>query len=177
VLRRTPEGWSVGDEVEPDLTNAMVLADLIAAELREEHDPDFQGGSEPSHSGQGSPGSAGSSKAKARPAAETALGEDETSRLRATIGQLERALSVRVRVEQAIGILAERHRIRPRQAFERLRSVARARGQRVIDIAGDVIASATNPLLQLPDELSRPAVAARQRVKSQRRLREERLEG
>jgi len=37
-----------------------------------------------------------------------------------------------------------------------------------------VIASATNPLLQLPDELSRPAVAARQRVKSQRRLREER---
>ena len=80
---------------------------------------------------------------------------------------------MRVRVEQAIGILAERHRIRPRQAFERLRSVARARGQRVIDIAGDVIASATNPLLQLPDELSRPAVVARQRVKSQRRLREE----
>ena len=170
VLRRTPEGWSVGDEVEPDLTNAMVLADLIAAELHEEHDPDFQGGSEPSHSGQGSPGG----KPKARPEAETAAGEDETSRLRATIGQLERALSVRVRVEQAIGILAERHRIRPRQAFERLRSVARARGQRVIDIAGDVIASATNPLLQLPDELSRPAVVARQRVKSQRRLREER---
>jgi ANTAR domain len=169
VLRRTPEGWSVGDEVEPDLTNAMVLADLIAAELREEHDPDFPGGSEPSHSGQGSPAS---SKPKAGPAAET--GEDETSRLRATIGQLERALSVRVRVEQAIGILAERHRIRPRQAFERLRSVARARGQRVIDIAGDVIASATNPLLQLPDELSRPAAAARPRVKSQRRLREER---
>jgi hypothetical protein len=173
VLRRTPEGWSVGDEVEPDLTNAMVLADLIAAELRDgqDYDQDVQGGSEPSHSGQGSPGS---SKPKARPAAETAAGEDETSRLRATIGQLERALSVRVRVEQAIGILAERHRIRPRQAFERLRSVARARGQRVIDIAGDVIASVTNPLLQLPDELSRPAVVARQRVKSQRRLREER---
>lgn len=175
VLRRTPDGWSVGDEVEPDLTNAMVLADLIAAELRDGHDG--QGGSEPSHSGQGSPGSPGGSKPKARPSsADAAAGEDETSRLRATVGQLERALSVRVRVEQAIGILAERHRIRPRQAFERLRSVARARGQRVIDIAGDVIASATNPLLQLPDELSRPAVAARQRVKSQRRLREERQE-
>ena len=174
VLRRTPEGWSVGDEVEPDLTNAMVLADLIAAELREEQDgdQDFPGGSEPSHSGQSSPGG---SKPKAKaPTGDFTAGEDETSRLRATIGQLERALSVRVRVEQAIGILAERHRIRPRQAFERLRSVARARGQRVIDIAGDVIASATNPLLQLPDELSRPAVAARQRVKSQRRLREER---
>jgi hypothetical protein len=179
VLRRTPDGWSVGDEVEPDLTNAMVLADLIAAELRDGHDPgqDGQGGSEPSHSGQGSPGGG---KTKARPEAVTAgpaATEDETSRLRATVGQLERALSVRVRVEQAIGILAERHRIRPRQAFERLRSVARARGQRVIDIAGDVIASATNPLLQLPDELSRPASAARQRVKSQRRLREERQEG
>jgi ANTAR domain len=173
VLRRTPEGWSVGDEVEPDLTNAMVLADLIAAELRDgqDSDQDVQGGSEPSHSGQSSPGG---SRPKSRPAADQAAGEDETSRLRTTVGQLERALSVRVRVEQAIGILAERHRIRPRQAFERLRSVARARGQRVIDIAGDVIASATNPLLQLPDELSRPAVAARQRVKSQRRLREER---
>jgi hypothetical protein len=182
VLRRTADGWSVGGEVEPDLTNAMVLADLIAAELRDGHDGqetghDGQGGSEPSHSGQGSPGS-GKPKSTA-PAGGPAVGagEDETSRLRATVGQLERALSVRVRVEQAIGILAERHRIRPRQAFERLRSVARARGQRVIDIAGDVIASATNPLLQLPDELSRPASAARQRVKSQRRLREERQEG
>ena len=177
VLRRTPEGWSVDGEVEPDLTNAMVLADLIAAELRDSQDSgrDGQGGSEPGHSGQGSPGG---SKPKAKaPTGDVAAGEDETSRLRATVGQLERALSVRVRVEQAIGILAERHRIRPRQAFERLRSVARARGQKVIDIAGDVIASATNPLLQLPDELSRPAVVARQRVKSQRRLREERLEG
>src|SRR5216117_706908 len=106
VLRRTAEGWSVGDEVEPDLTNAMVLADLIAAELRDgqDYDQDAQGGSEPSHSGQGSPGG---SRAKARPAAGQTAGEDETSRLRATVGQLERALSVRVRVEQAIGILAE----------------------------------------------------------------------
>ena len=62
----------------------------------------------------------------------------------------------RVRVEQAIGVLAERHRIQPRQAFEQLRQAARSRGRRVIDIATDVVASATNPLLQLPDELSRP---------------------
>jgi hypothetical protein len=166
VLRRTPDGWSVGDEVEPDLTNAMVLADLIAAELRDED-------------ASGQPPAPAQAKAgtKGKDASGHAAAEDETSRLRATIGQLERALSVRVRVEQAIGILSERHRIRPRQAFERLRSVARARGQKVIDIAGDVIASATNPLLQLPDELSRPAAAARQRVKSQRRLREESQEG
>jgi len=33
VVRRTASGWSVGDEDMPDLTCAMVLADLIAAEL------------------------------------------------------------------------------------------------------------------------------------------------
>src|SRR6266567_5693759 len=81
---------------------------------------------------------------------------------------LERALAVRIRVEQAIGVLAERHRIRPRQAFEQLRAVARGRGQRVIDIAGDVIASATNPLLPLPEELSRPSMTQRQRGVSRR---------
>jgi hypothetical protein len=86
---------------------------------------------------------------------------NETSRLRATIGQLEHALTARIRVEQAIGVLAERHRIQPRQAFEQLRNAARNRGRRVIDIASDVVASATNPLLQLPDELSRPRSAGR----------------
>jgi hypothetical protein len=63
-------------------------------------------------------------------------------------------------------VLAERHRIRPRQAFEQLRSAARNRGRRVIDIASDVVASASNPLLQLPEELSRqrsPRHAARPR--------------
>jgi hypothetical protein len=75
-------------------------------------------------------------------------------------------------VEQAIGVLAERHRVRPRQAFEQLRSAARARGQRVIDIAGDVIASATNPLLPLPEELSRPNLAQRQRAGNRRRARD-----
>ncbi|MHB1433670.1 MAG: ANTAR domain-containing protein, partial [Streptosporangiaceae bacterium] len=80
----------------------------------------------------------------------------DPNKLRATIGQLEHALTARVRVEQAIGVLAERHRIQPRQAFEQLRAAARNRGKRVIDVASDVVASATNPLLQLPDELSRP---------------------
>jgi ANTAR domain len=160
VLRRTADGWSVGDEDMPDLTSAMVLADLIAAELSDVDDAE------------GGPAAA-QGRGKTSPAKDhsgTPGADDETSRLRATVGQLERALSVRVRVEQAIGILAERHRVRPRQAFEQLRSVARGRGQRVIDIAGDVIASATNPLLQLPDELSRPGPS--QRARSQRRVRE-----
>jgi hypothetical protein len=85
----------------------------------------------------------------------------EAEQLKETVAQLERALTVRVRVEQAIGILAERHRIRPRQAFELLRSASRARGQRIMETAGQVIASATNPLLRLPEELAKPPMPRR----------------
>jgi ANTAR domain len=131
VVRRTKDGWRVGTDDLPDLTCAMVLADLLAAE---------------SGASEGLP---------AKPPCESATAS-ETGRLRATVGQLEHALATRIRVEQAIGVLAERHRIKPRQAFEQLREAARSRGRKVIDIAGDVVASATNPLLQLPDELSRP---------------------
>jgi hypothetical protein len=172
VLRRTAGGWSVGGEDMPDLTCAMVLADLIAAELAED---DAAADGPASARGEGGLSAATAPRPKeaggrAKEHGDAASADDETSRLRATVGQLERALSVRVRVEQAIGILAERHRVRPRQAFEQLRSVARGRGQRVIDIAGDVIASATNPLLQLPDELSRPSTS--QRARGQRRVRD-----
>jgi hypothetical protein len=62
-------------------------------------------------------------------------------------------------------VLAERHRIKPREAFEQLRDAARSRGRKVIDIAGDVVASATNPLLQLPDELSRPRSTTRRGIR------------
>lgn len=131
VVRRTKDGWRVGSDDLPDLTCAMILADLLAAET-------------------GMPDSR-----LAKPSGDAGQ-SGETGRLRATVGQLEHALLTRIRVEQAIGVLAERHRIKPRQAFEQLRDAARSRGRRVIDIAGDVVASATNPLLQLPDELSRP---------------------
>lgn len=131
VVRRTKDGWRVGGDDLPDLTCAMILADLLAAET-------------------GMP-EAGLAKPSRDPGQTS-----EAGRLRATVGQLEHALLTRIRVEQAIGVLAERHRIKPRQAFEQLRDAARSRGRKVIDIAGDVVASATNPLLQLPDELSRP---------------------
>ena len=100
-------------------------------------------------------------EAQRRPRGAPPTMEEEAHRLRTTVGQLEHALTARIRVEQAIGVLAERHRIRPRQAFEQLRSAARNRGRRVIDIAADVVASATNPLLQLPEELSRQRSGAR----------------
>jgi hypothetical protein len=201
VLRRTAAGWSVGDEDVPDLTCAMVLADLIAAELPDDSpesparqpaagasavDAGLPAGGKAAGQAAGAGMTSGAgSAARADPASEPAAGDgpggtgpggdsshDEAGRLRLTISQLERALAVRIRVEQAIGVLAERHRVRPRQAFEQLRSVARRRGQRVIDVAGDVIASATNPLLPLPEELSRPNLAPRQRGGSRRRARE-----
>jgi hypothetical protein len=79
------------------------------------------------------------------------------------VAQLEHALAARVRVEQAIGVLAERNRLRPRQAFDLLRSAARSSGRRVIEIAEDVVDSASNPLLPLPAELARKQPPARKR--------------
>ncbi len=141
VARRTATGWRVGDEEVSDLTSAMVLADLLAADLPAGEPP--------------TPGS---------PAASSGMGRDDTEQpdarqLQETVAQLEHALTVRVRVEQAIGVLAERHRLRPRKAFELLRSAARSRGRRVLEVAGEVVESATNPLLRIPEELARPPVA------------------
>jgi hypothetical protein len=148
VVRRSGQGWRVGDEEAADLTSAMVLADLLAADL-------------------GAPAPPPAGPARSGPASE----EDEAARLAVTVAQLEHALAARVRVEQAIGVLAERNRLRPRQAFDLLRSVARASGGRVIEIAEDVVASASNPLLPLPEELARERPAARQRGLSPRHAR------
>jgi hypothetical protein len=148
IVRRTKDGWRVGGAEVSDLTSAMALADLISAELASDEAAGQEAPTAPAAQA-GRPG-------RGKDAAAT-----ETGRLRATIGQLEHALTARIRVEQAIGVLAERHRIQPRQAFEQLRNAARSRGRRVIDIASDVVASATNPLLQLPDELSRPRAGGR----------------
>jgi len=152
VVRRTRDGWRVGDSDLPDLTSAMALADLISAEL--------DSGADAAQETAAAPAPPAVATRKPGRKKDAAPGT-ETGRLRATIGQLEHALIARIRVEQAIGVLAERHRIQPRQAFEQLRNAARSRGQRVIDIASDVVASATNPLLQLPDELSRPRSTGR----------------
>ena len=211
VARRTPTGWRVGDEEVPDLTSAMVLADLLAAELSAEEQAELDaaaatppapprdaaarntgqlgGVSTPpppaGRTGAAGSGTAGSGASGARTrgpvpvrpgahrADETPFGPAdaaqirqaeqvrESEQLKETVAQLERALTVRVRVEQAIGVLAERHRIRPRQAFELLRSASRARGQKIMETASQVIASATNPLLRLPEELAKPPMPRR----------------
>jgi hypothetical protein len=146
VARRTATGWRVGDEEVSDLTSAMVLADLLAADLPTESMPTL----------------APQPDATAARDGAAAAGEPvDPERLQVTVAQLEHALSARVRVEQAIGVLAERHRLRPRQAFELLRSVARASGRRVMEVATEVVDSATNPLLRIPEELAKPPVARR----------------
>ena len=151
MVRRCGQGWQVGDEQAADLTSAMVLADLLAADL---------GAPAPT---QGPP----AGPARSEPVSE----ENEAARLAVTVAQLEHALAARVRVEQAIGVLAERHRLRPRQAFDLLRRVARSSGRRVTDVAETVVDSASNPLLPLPEELARKQAPARTRGRSPRHAR------
>jgi hypothetical protein len=183
VVRKAERGWVVGDENVSDLTSAMVLADLFAADQSGGDDPAtaeaVDEGPEarttprvsapaprqnPSGAHQLPAGVAGQA-GQAGQAGEA----DEAARLAVTVAQLEHALASRVRVEQAIGVLAERHRLRPREAFDLLRRASRARGTRVAELAKDVVESTANPLLQLPDELSRAKPEPRQRTRSLRR--------
>lgn len=142
VVRRGGQGWRVGDEELTELTSAMVLADLLAAEQ----------------------------PAEALPAAPSAAAT-EAERLRVTVAQLESALVRRVKVEQAIGIVSERRHVPPVKAFELIRSVARASGTRVAELAARIVDSTTNPLLMLPGELARPLRQPRVRGKSPRHMR------
>jgi ANTAR domain len=144
IVRRSEQGWQVGEEQAADLTSAMVLADLLAADL-------------------GAPAP--------RPPAGPRGEDDAAARLAVTVAQLEHALAARVRVEQAIGVLAERHRLRPKEAFDLLRNVARSGGQKVTEIAETVVDSASNPLLPLPEELARTQPAPRKRGRSPRHAR------
>ena len=134
VIRRTPGGgWAVsdpsggvdGETATGDLTSAMVLADLLASEV--------------------APGG--------RPARSDGP-LDELGQLRLSVKQLEHALAARVLVEQAIGVLTERQHSSPRDAFERLRKVARSRGRKVHDLAREVVLSSTDPAVPLPPELA-----------------------
>jgi hypothetical protein len=165
VVRRAERGWVVGEENVSDLTSAMVLADLFAADQADGEDPALLPDVDKNDR----------VRPPAPPASESAAfvkaESTEAERLAVTVTQLEHALASRVRVEQAIGILAERHRLRPREAFDLLRKASRARGRRVTELAHDVVESTANPLLRLPDELARTAPEPRPRGRSTRRGR------
>jgi hypothetical protein len=131
VIRRTSTGWRVEGtfpalptDTLDDLGHALTLADLLVE------------GTVP---GPRPP----------RPAD----GLDEVTRLQASVRQLEHALASRVVVEQAIGVLSERWRVAPRDAFEQLRRVTRSHGLRIHDLAKLVVESSTDPDVGLPAEL------------------------
>jgi hypothetical protein len=195
VVRKGEHGWVVRGEKVSDLTSAMVLADLFAADQAADDDTRLLDAvDENGHGARPSGGANGKNQANGkhavvrppapRPPTSWSNGpngqsprsvrdneNDEAARLAVTVAQLEHALASRVRVEQAIGVLAERHRLRPREAFDLLRGAARSRGRRITEIAQDVVASAANPLLRLPEELARKLPEPRQRGRSLRRAR------
>lgn len=131
VIRRTSTGWKVEgafptlptDTVD-ELWQALVLADLLA-------DGTAPGPRPP------------------RPPGDS----DEVTQLRASVRQLEHALASRVTVEQAIGVLTERWRVAPRDAFEQLRRVTRSHGMRIHELAKLVVESSTDSDSGLPAEL------------------------
>jgi hypothetical protein len=63
------------------------------------------------------------------------------------VDQLQTALNSRVLIEQAKGILTERHGIDPGQAFTLLRTYARNHNQRLTQLAASVIDGTTTELL------------------------------
>jgi len=183
VVRKAERGWVVGDENVSDLTSAMVLADLFAADQADDDTAlmeavDESGATRPAPRVTAPAPRQNDSGPHRIPAVSGAAGiadkageAGEAARLAVTVAQLEHALAARVRVEQAIGVLAERHRLRPREAFDLLRKASRARGERVTELAHDVVESTANPLLKLPDELARATPEPHQRTRSLRRGR------
>jgi hypothetical protein len=93
VVRRGEQGWQVGDEQAADLTSAMVLADLLAAEL-------------------GTPAPPPASPPRSEPVSE----EGEAARLAVTVAQLEHALTARPR--QAFDLLRNVARSGGRRVIE-----------------------------------------------------------
>jgi ANTAR domain/GAF domain len=74
-------------------------------------------------------------------------------------GQLQVALTSRIVIEQAKGVLAERLRISPDNAFEVLRGAARSRNRLLSDLARDITsgsADAAQLMQHVPAERSQP---------------------
>lgn len=66
---------------------------------------------------------------------------DELALLRERAAQLQHALSSRVVVDTAVGVLLERHGLERQEAFELLRRASRSHRRRIHDLAREVVAS------------------------------------
>lgn len=129
-LVRTSRGWSVnspaGSEAAADLVEGLSLADLVAEELGALVEPDRTA----RRSARGPSGD---------PVEEADPVDARVAALERTVAQLEHALAARVSTERAIGVLAERHGISARSAFESLRGDARSQGRPVAQLAREVL--------------------------------------
>ena len=129
-LTRTARGWSVlshvGSEDAADLVEGLSLADLVAEELGALIEPDRT-------ARRSARGPSGAVEDVANPV------DARIAALERTVAQLEHALAARVSTERAIGVLAERHGISARSAFESLRGDARSQGRPVADLAREVL--------------------------------------
>ena len=159
-LTRTSRGWSVlspvGTEDAADLVEGLSLADLVAEELGALVEPDRT-------ARRSARGPSGAVEDVADPV------DARVAALERTVAQLEHALAARVSTERAIGVLAERHGISARSAFESLRGDARSQGRPVADLAREVLdglgseTPAGEPSGSRPRSLRRPAAARRGR--------------
>ncbi len=151
-LTRTPAGWVVcsatGTQAVGDVVEGMSLADLLTEESGRLPEPDRS--------------ARRSARGPATPLAAVPAVVDETAlriaALERTVAQLEHALAARVATERAIGVLAERHALSARAAFEALRRDARSQGRPVAELAREVLDG-------LPDDAAgtgaaRPVAAA-----------------
>jgi len=132
ALTRTPEGWVVrsvaGSDPVDDVVEGMSLADLIAEEFGALPEPDRS--------------ARRSARGTVVPGPIAPVGDEAALRIAAlerTVTQLEHALAARVTTERAIGVLAERHALSARAAFEELRRDARSQGRPVAELARAVL--------------------------------------
>ena len=155
-LTRTSRGWSVssaaGVEDAADLVEGLSLADLVAEELGLLVEPDRT-------ARRSARGASGAAEETADPV------DARVAELERTVAQLEHALAARVSTERAIGVLAERHGISARSAFESLRGDARSQGRPVAQLAREVLEGlgVDAPTADEPSPDSRPLAAPAQR--------------
>jgi ANTAR domain/GAF domain len=88
----------------------------------------------------------------------------ELARRDATIDQLQTALTSRVSIEQAKGILAERHGIEPSQAFDVLRRRARSNRQSLRELAHAIVTGSPDP--GIPPRVTDPLDQASMRTEN-----------